>query len=242
MITIISLGIGRAARGDGKRWPMHQQLYCLEQVMKRSFDEESYCIFQVPILAETFFFLTPMVQEQNKLRMPVDQDRKFAVLSLHDIVQGVYRLSVEQDTSSSSFVSRLAWIMNKQQKNQTLFQFTPRESENPSNMARHMAKGLEKGHDFSFDRIEPHDMREYLKRMREDHRFQQRLPIEETFAHPLASYLSDACIQGLLEAWDMADQGYLDKNTDDLERALGHPPQDLIHFFQSNRDSFDQLQ
>lgn len=229
------------ARGDGKRWPMHQQLYCLEQLMKRSFDEESYCIFQVPMLAEVFFFLTPMVQEQNKLRMPVDQERKFAMLSLHDIVQGVYRLSIEQDTTSPSFASRFLWILNKQQKNQTLFQFTPREPENASNMASHMAKGLEIGHDFSFERIEPHNMKDYLKRMRDDHRFQQRLPIKETFAHPLASYLSDACIQILLEAWDMADQGYLDKHTDDLERALGHPPQDLIHFFQSNRNSFDQL-
>ncbi|KAI7875198.1 hypothetical protein K492DRAFT_136767 [Lichtheimia hyalospora FSU 10163] len=221
---------------------MHEQLYCLEQVIKRSFDEESYCIFQVPILAEVFFFLTPMVQEQNKLRMPVDQHCKFTMLSLQDIAQGVYRLSIEQNTTPFMVPRFLSWILNNHQKNQTLFQFTSSVSEDPSQMAHHMAKGLEKGSDFSFELIKPYDMRDYLKRMRDDQRFQRPLPIKGTFAHPLASYLSDAFIQMLLEAWDMANHGYLNIITHDLERALHHPPQDLIHFFQSNRDSFRQLQ
>lgn len=230
-----------AAAREG-RWPMYQQLYCLEQLMKRSFNKESYCIFQVPILAQVFFFLTPMAQEQNKLRMPVNQHCKFAMLSMQDIVQGVYRLSIEQNTTSSFGSRFLPWTSNSQNKNQTLFQFTPRESEDPSQMADHMAKGLEKGSDFSFEHIKPDDMKEYLQRMRDDHRFQQRLPIKETFAYPLACYLSDNFILTLLEAWDMADQGYLDVTTHDLERALHRNPQDLVDFFQSNRDSFRQLQ
>lgn len=193
------------------------------------------------MLAQVFFFLTPMAQEQNKLRMPVNEHCKFAMLSMHDIVQGVYKLSIEQNTTS--LASRLLpWISSSQDKNQTLFQFTPRETEDPSKMADHMAKGLEKGSDFSFEHIKPDDMKEYLQRVREDRRFQERLPIKEIFAYPLACYLSDIFIRTLLEAWDMADQGYLDVTTHDLERALDRNPQDLVDFFKSNRDSFRQLQ
>ncbi|KAI8147960.1 hypothetical protein BJV82DRAFT_594075 [Fennellomyces sp. T-0311] len=234
------LGVDQAKKYT--EYPILHTYRNLEQIMCNNFDQERYCIFRTPVLNEIFYRLTPMVEHENTLRMPVKKGTKMAMVDLGDVVEAVYNLSVKdvQQEDNRSFLTRYVFP-NTPAKNQTLFEFTPTQVLTVEQLAEQMGQGLEKDQTLQYGEINASDLRRYLESTRDDERF-RRGDRENEYLFPIGPFMNDATIDTLMERWQLANQGLVDKVTHDLERALHRPPMTLNEFFRRNRENFRRLQ
>ncbi|KAI9263206.1 hypothetical protein BDA99DRAFT_559763 [Phascolomyces articulosus] len=252
-------------------WPNLNTYYRLEQIMCNNFNSEQYCIFRLPMFNTVFYTLTPMVENENKLRMPLKKGTRIAIIDMEDCIEGIYNLSVEKEdenekkdqpplpqednqfffmrylfpsSSTTSTVStRQQQESGKKKKNRTMFEFTPANTcPSGEEMAQQMAQGLDKEH-LDYDEISEDEMRQYLESIRHDERF-HRGERKNEYLFPVGSFVRDNTIHTLMEYYRLtnSEQDPLDKVTQDLEHALHRSPMTLLDFFRKNRENFRPLQ
>ncbi|KAI9322911.1 hypothetical protein BX666DRAFT_2023334 [Dichotomocladium elegans] len=207
-----------------------RSLYCLESVMAKQFGDDQRCVFRIPFIAQMFYLLMVWVEEENKLYMPMSPGRRFAVVDMEDVLRAVFNLSV--------------CVPGRPEDNRTLFEFTPSQRcMTPDEMATAMTHGLGRTQEISYQTIDSRRLRKDLQEIRKRKQFNEHLPSRELFAHPLGVYLTNDMIDHLLDLWELAEEGHLDRVTNDLQMALGkdHPPKELEEFFKANRGNFEHF-
>lgn len=223
---------------------MLREYHQIEEHVQREFQNKS-CIVRYPIFDQFYYYLTPMVEDRNKMMLPVERNRKWSSVNIRDVVDAVYRLSREHGKRNNQEFGRLG------EKHR--WEFTPSQARSGEEIARGMSRALDK-EQVQYEKISEQELRQYLEGIRQDKRFKHRPQQEhrpndpneqsrkdqpEDF--PLGDYLHKEVIQLIMEFWEMANRGDADKTTRDLEEALGRKPQDLHEYFQNNRDQFQRL-
>lgn len=200
------------------------------------FESERVCIMRQSMYSQFFYLMTPYVESQNALRMPIDSDKRWGCIDLRDMTDAIFMLAAKRFGAENSSGSRR--IMN-------LYRWTPLKTMNGQEIAKAMAESLGKP-ELAYEEISAEDMRSYLEQIRQDSRFQDRPRKEhrgtdKPYTFPLGKYFHDEEITMILEAFELANRGMADITTHDLRNALQREPQDLGQFFMSNKEQFRRL-
>ncbi|KAL0088466.1 hypothetical protein J3Q64DRAFT_1875414 [Phycomyces blakesleeanus] len=217
------------------------EYYHLEEQVRHLFGDDNHCVVRLPFFSQSLYYFSPMIEKESMIGMPVDTKARWPILSLLDVVQGMYHLWTENQ------IKRLNHI----ESNKALFQFTSAYNQDGKGLSIIFSEVL--GRTTQYTQISASNMRAYLQDIRENENFQERPFSQESkdperperdvpFTFPIARYLNDNYIDTLLELWLMFDCGFSDILTDDLSNALGYMPQELSSFVQNNRDQFRRLQ
>lgn len=254
-LTVLYASMGAEhAKDSGKH--LHDYRH-LEKCVSQHFNHNSYCVMRSAMWHQFYYYYGPMIEDKNRIQLPVHEKAKFGSIDLTDLVDAVYNLSAfpEQD-SDDRHVANLAqlYTAHLRKKNKTLFEFTPRHNITPRDLVQSAADGLERKN-MTYEKVGPETLYDYLRRIHNDNRFRQRpiqratdivehqlrLKEDRPYTFPLGRYLNDCVIEGILEYWEMADAGKEERSTDDLEKAIGRHPTTVDQFFKNNRDQFDRL-
>ncbi|KAF1802499.1 hypothetical protein V8B55DRAFT_1378072 [Mucor lusitanicus] len=253
-VTMLSYMGAEHAKDSGKH--LHDYRH-LEKCVSQHFNHNSYCVMRSAMWHQFYYYYGPMIEDKNRIQLPVHEKAKFGSIDLTDLVDAVYNLSAfpEQD-SDDRHVANLAqlYTAHLRKKNKTLFEFTPRHNITPRDLVQSAADGLERKN-MTYEKVGPETLYDYLRRIHNDNRFRQRpiqratdivehqlrLKEDRPYTFPLGRYLNDCVIEGILEYWEMADAGKEERSTDDLEKAIGRHPTTVDQFFKNNRDQFDRL-
>lgn len=244
------------AKGNSKHLNDYRHL---EKCVSQHFNHNSYCVMRSAMWHQFYYYFGPMMEDKNKIQLPVHDKAEFGSIDLADLVDAIYNLSAfpEQDShdDGGGFVSLAQlYVANLKKKNKTLFEFTPRHTITPKELAQSAADGLERKN-MTYETVSPETLYDYLRRIHNDNRFRQRplqratdtverqlnLREDRPYTFPLGRYLNDHVIQGILEYWKMADAGKEKHATDDLEKAIDRHPTTVDQFFKNNRDQFNRL-
>ncbi|KAI8079678.1 uncharacterized protein B0P05DRAFT_470063 [Gilbertella persicaria] len=204
---------------------MHlKQFLCLEQQLNKLFDQSKYCIFRTPLWHQFFFYLGPMMDDENAIQLPIGEHTKWQTIDLADLVDAVYRLS----------------LPGKRDENKTLFEFTLDHNMTSKEIVEAAQKGLDQ--QIKFKQVDPNVFKDYLKRMHHDNRFKKR-PFsgsDRPYTFPLGQYLHHETIETLVEWFELMEQEEI-KPTSDLQDAIETRPQSIQDFFKQNRNQFRRL-
>lgn len=202
-----------------------------------------------------------MIEDENKICLPIGKQREWGSVDLADFLDGVYNISSEDyDEKNQQSFHNLAekYVFVLRKKNKRLFQFTASHKVTALKVVKAASHGLEKP-DMTYEKIETDKLFKYLKSLKDDNRFRER-PIQQVidssfmnidsdedlardrpYTFPLGKYLNDDFIQTLIELWELLDSGKVDIITDQLEKALHRKPLKIEDFFKRNRDQFRRL-
>ncbi|KAL9541685.1 hypothetical protein PS6_010188 [Mucor atramentarius] len=231
----------------------------LEKYVSKHFDHDSYCVMRSAMWHQFYYYYGPMIEDENKIQLPVHEKAEFGSIDLTDLVDAVYNLSSfsEQDycfhDQGTENLAQL-YIANLRKKNKTLFEFTSRHNITPKDLVQSASEGLERKN-MTYEKVSSETLYDYLRRIHNDNRFRQRpiqratdivenqlkLKEDRPYTFPLGRYLNDYVIEGILESWKVVDSGKEVHATDDLEKAIGRHPTNVDQFFKNNRDQFNRL-
>ncbi|KAI9478019.1 MAG: hypothetical protein EXX96DRAFT_484746, partial [Benjaminiella poitrasii] len=227
-----------------------KQYYELETKLSQCFDKNHYCVFRSTLWHQFFYTFGPMIEDENKIQLPVRKDSKWGTINLADLVDAVFNLSVPPKDNTN--LSR-AIIEELKKKNKTMFEFTPdHDTITAKELVKAASKGLEVTGDLQYEQVKPKDMMAYLQRIHNDNRFRHRPTSsvsgqarpgheERHYTFPLGKYFNDNVIKALVEYWEFADKGYTDMTHDDLRNALDKSPESIEKFFEHNQNQFKRL-
>ncbi|OBZ81815.1 hypothetical protein A0J61_10136 [Choanephora cucurbitarum] len=238
------LGVESLQQKETNSFPYLTQYHQLEQQVEQSFGRENYCIFRAPLWHQTFYYFGPMIDDRQAIMLPVAKDKKWQTIDLGDLVDAVYNLSAGEDKSSMCFSQLL--VSNLRKENQTVFELTLPDNFTSSELAASAGQGLQR-HSLKFEQTKAEDVVQYLERIHRDNRFKERPTVvpssdrDHPSTFPLGQYLHKGVIKTLIEWWQLIDEGYSIKPTDQLERAINKKPRSIRAFFEVNRDQFRRL-
>ncbi|KAI8882679.1 hypothetical protein K501DRAFT_250920 [Backusella circina FSU 941] len=221
------------SRKDFKNLAQYQ---ALEDKLRYLFHKDYHCIIRIGFLNQLFYYLGPMFEDKNQMRLSVNEESKWSSTDLADIVDAVYSLSFTDIYSDSS----------EKNKNKTLFIFTPKDTLTARDVVSAANEGLNKN--MTYDMVKQKELTIYLQEIHNDNRFRTRpfeqlesLKKDRPYTFPLGKYLTNTYIDTLLEWWLLSDDRFTDVTSDDLRRALGCPPHTIKQFFKQNSDQFRLL-
>lgn len=232
----------------------------LEKFVAKHFNNKSHCIMRSSMWHQFFYYYGPLIEDENKIELPMRETTEFGLIDLTDLVDAAYNISSFSDTANDlplQIYNNLAQlcIANLRKKNKTLFEFTPRHNTTPEQLIQAASGGLER-ENMTYEKTSPENMYDYLHRIHNDNRFRQRpihqratdivedqlkLKEDRPYTFPLGRYLNDCVIEVIVEYWKLANSGKEQHETDDLERAIGRYPTTVNQFFKHNRDQFNRL-
>ncbi|CEP13712.1 hypothetical protein [Parasitella parasitica] len=250
-VTMLSYMGADYAKEENK----HLTEYCrLEKFLSKHFNHNSYTVMRSAMWHQFYYYYGPMIEDENKIKLPVHEKAEFGSIDLADLVDAVYNLS--SFPAEEAVYSNLAhlYITNLRKKNKTLFEFTPSGTITPGQLVKAASVGLERK-DMTYEKISPETLYDYLRRIHNDNRFRQRpiqsatdivvhkpiLKEDRPYTFPLGRYLNDIVIEGILEYWTLADSNKQSHVSDDLEKAIDRRPTAVGKFFKHNRDQFSRL-
>ncbi|KAI8646801.1 hypothetical protein BD408DRAFT_380072 [Parasitella parasitica] len=228
--------------------------YRLEKFLSKHFDRNSHTVMRSAMWHQFYYYYGPMIEDENKIKLPVHEKAEFGSIDLADLVDAVYNLSsFPTDEAVYSSLAHL-YITNLRKKNKTLFEFTPSSNITPEQLIKAASEGLERK-DMTYEKISPKTLYDYLRRIHNDNRFRQRpiqsatdivvhkpqLKEDRPYTFPLGRYLNDIAIEGILEYWKLADSNKQAHVSGDLEKAIDRRPTTVYKFFKHNRDQFSRL-
>lgn len=216
-----SIGISSLEKFDS--FPLMREYAYLEQLMPKYFDNNSYTVMRIPIFYQFFYYLGPMMEDENKICLPVSDHAKWCAIDMKDALDAIYKLS--NPTKENT-------------KNKTQFQFTPERNYNSEDLITAANEGLDRS--MTYKEVKRTEMIKYLEHMSNDNRFTERPP-EDPSLFPLGQYLNRHFVNTLVEYWQMSHLGYTDTIADDLKDAIDRQPLELKKFFSANRHQFKRL-
>lgn len=239
----------------------HFNEYChLEKFVAKHFNNKSHCIMRSSMWHQFFYYYGPMIEDENKIQLPMREKTEFGSIDLNDLVDAVYNLSsfsdIKNDTQQHIY-NNLAqlYIANLRERNKTLFEFTPRHNITPEKLIQAVTDGLEHKN-MTYEKTSSETMYDYLRRIHNDNRFRQRpiyqcatdigedqfkLNEDRPYTFPLGRNLNNCVIEDIVEYWKLADSGKEQHETDDLERAIGRHSTTVDQFFKHNKDQFNRF-
>ncbi|KAI8137751.1 hypothetical protein BJV82DRAFT_583409 [Fennellomyces sp. T-0311] len=215
----------------------------LEEQVEQQY-HDNYSVIRNPIFNQIFYYLTPMIEDRNRLELPVGPERKWSSVDVRDVAEAVYRLSRQNGPQQGVFFGNLG--------EQRLRQFTGRAARNGQEIAREYSQALNREEQVQYRQIQPQELENYLNGIRDDQRFSDR-PRERAggddeknrrdrpHSFPLGRFLNQEFIRLIVEFYGLADRGNTELTTNDLQQALGRQPQELREYFENNRDNFNRL-
>ncbi|KAI9266734.1 hypothetical protein BDA99DRAFT_419229, partial [Phascolomyces articulosus] len=217
----------------------------LEQIVQQQFSD-NYTILRSSLFSQIFYYMTPIVEGRNQLDLPIQQDRQWSTVDVCEVVEAVYHLSRENGQREGTFLGTLG------NENNRLYQFTGNQINTGPQVAEEWSRALRPGRQIQYQQIQPRQLEQYLRGIRDDDRFKTRPPTDDNeeegcprrdrpHSLPLGQFLNDEFIRLLIDIFALANQGKLEFKTDDLRNVLGRPPQELREYFLNNRDRFNRL-
>lgn len=168
------------------------EFHQLEKTVQQFFDKDSYCIFRSTVWNQFFYYFGPMIEDENKIKLPVKKSTKFGSIDLADLVDAVYNLSHNPESFSNHISSAATgaatqkqeqfnnlgqlYVSNLKKKNQTVFEFTPRHNFTAEQLVEYASKGLER-EDMTYEKVDSAKLYGYLSHIHNDNRFRAR-PIQ----------------------------------------------------------------
>lgn len=219
--------------------------YCeIEKLVKQHFGGEKHCIIRRAMPNQFLYYMAPQIEGENKFGLPVKKDAKWTTVDLNDVVEGVYYLAKkEQDRQRGQQQPKDVEFLKRR-----IFEFTGPKPLSCEEMVHQIGQGLGR-ENVQYHKIGEQQMKEMLRKVREDKRFQQRPNENNDFkkgrdgfaSFPLGKYLNDQKICMMMECWYMACKGHLNTHSDDLKHILGRRPHDMKMYFETNRENFKRL-
>lgn len=237
------------------------QFLALEKQVAENFGRNNYCIVRSAMWDQFFYFFGPMIEDENKICLPVEKSREWGSIDLADYLDAVYNISSEDyDEKSGQAFHNLGeqYVTILRKKNKRSFQFTASHNVTALEIVKAVSHGLDKP-DMTYEKVKSNKMFDYLNSIQDDNRFRERpsqqvidasfldddsdvdIARDRPYTFPLGKYLNKDCIETLIEAWELLDSGKADKITDQLEKALHRKPLNVEDFFKRNRDQFRRL-
>ncbi|KAG1447153.1 hypothetical protein G6F56_009351 [Rhizopus delemar] len=180
--------------------------------------------------------MAPQFENDNFLGLPMKENVKWNCVDVNDVINAVYILMHRG-------------MGNKVTHDKKLYQFTSSRTMTPRDMVREISEGLGRS-DLKFEEVPVKDMKDYLMRMKNDHRFKERHgQCEEhnrwdhdgPWSIPIGKYLNSWSIEMIVECMRLANDSKQDICTDDLKKILSAEPRDLKHYFKNNSNQFKQF-
>ncbi|CAO3614876.1 unnamed protein product [Cunninghamella blakesleeana] len=202
---------------------------------------EKGSIIRISMVDQIFYYLAPMIEGQNVLRLPIKKEQKWSPVDLRDIVEAIVNLA-EKNREHGTFFG----IVGGSRKE--MYQLAPDQVQKMDELAHQIGKGL--GHDqLRYEQMNKDEMRQWLQKMRDDNRFKGRpsrrdndsTGQDKPHLFPVGRYLNDDWIELLLEIWELASQGKLDMTSNELKEILNHRPTEVEQYFRKNREQFRDL-
>ncbi|KAG0737505.1 hypothetical protein G6F57_002190 [Rhizopus arrhizus] len=219
------------------------KLHKIEKMVKEHF-HENHCIVRHSRFNQYFYFMAPQIEGENMLALPVRENAKWGCIDINDVTNAIYKLaSMEHDGRGK-----------KSSKMKKLYEFTPMHTMTSKEIAREIGVGLGR-EGLHFKEISEHQMKEYLRRMRDDKRFKERpvhheqnwreeiekLERDGPWSFPLGKYLHDHAVEMMMEGWHLANADKQDICTNDLKEILNAEPRSVKEYFKKNRDNFKEF-
>ncbi|KAL0074437.1 hypothetical protein J3Q64DRAFT_1778067 [Phycomyces blakesleeanus] len=186
--------------------------------------------------SQLFFYLAPMIQNHNRLRLPIEKNCKWSAIDLQDAIDGIHAIT-EKHRKNQAVGTQQVWS------------FTASKTSTGEEVAKSIQRDLELDKEVQYEKVDENEFRKYLQKIRDDNNFQDR-PSEdarrrgnadEPYNFPLARYLNEGAIECMIEVLQLANEGRADTVTNDLKNLIGREPQDVHNFMQNNRDQFRRL-
>lgn len=237
MFSYFSIGVDAVKNEPEEKWPNIHQYRKLEETAIEQFESDRVCIMRQSMYSQFFYLMTPYVESQNALRMPIEKSKRWGCIDLRDMTDAIFMLATKKFGKQQP-KSGVATTLN-------LYRWTPLKTMNGQEIANAMAESLGKP-ELEYEEIPAHELRSYLEQIRQDSRFKERPRKEhggtdKPYTFPLGKYIHDEEIDMILEAFELANRGMADITTHDLRKALQREPQDLGQFFASNKEQFRRL-
>ncbi|ORE04028.1 hypothetical protein BCV72DRAFT_295375 [Rhizopus microsporus var. microsporus] len=222
-MTLFSvIGVDAVKKEDNRLEELKDYRY-LEDLIPKYFSKDNYCIMRLPLFHQFFFYMGPLMEDENKIRLPVSEHAQWCAIDMEDALDAIVQLS----------------NVVKGKKNKTLFNFTPSQHNyDVKDVVSAANKALDR--DMTFEKSSRSSMRGYLKDLRDDNRFRER-PSESHGMFPLGRYLNETNINTILDYWELSEAKHTDVISQDLEDAIGRSPTSLKDFFHHNREQFKRL-
>ncbi|KAI7857310.1 hypothetical protein BDC45DRAFT_435571 [Circinella umbellata] len=217
----------------------------LEQQIQQQF-RDKHAILRSSLFNQIFYYLDPMIEGRNQLDLPVSQERKWSTVDVRDVADAVYNLSRQNGQRENTFFGTLG-------NEKRLYQFTGNQTRNGQEIVREWSQALGNGRKIEYKQIQPQELEQYLRGIRDDSRFRNRPDDnndqdqddqqrrDRPHSLPLGRFLNNEFIRLLNDIFALADRGKLENSTRDLQQLLGRQPQEIGEYFQNNRDNFNKL-
>lgn len=236
LIIHYSVGVDRL-REKNELWNSHEyknlKQYCeIEHLLKDTF-KDKYCIIRAAKFYQLLYYLAPQMEGKNILPSPVKKDKKWVMVNINDVVEGIFRLYKKEKEQ-----------LFREQRTWNFVGFKPMKTED---MAKQIGEGLGQ-RDLKLEHMSGNELKKELERVQQDDRFNKR-PEETKFrrdrdgywSFPIAKYLNSNCMEMMMEYWELANSGELEIESNDLKKALDDEPMTLRKYFENNRNQFQRF-
>lgn len=201
-------------------------------MLKETF-KDKYCIIRTAKFYQLLYYLAPEIEGKNIFPSPVSKDKKWVMVNVNDVVEGIWRLYMKENESLTA--------------HQRVWNFAGHKPMKTEEMAKQIGEGLGRK-DLKLEHMSSSDLKKQLERIEDDKRFTER-PSETEFrrdrdgywSFPISKYLNSNAIEIMIEYWELANHDELDIENSDLKRALDDEPMTLKKYFENNRNQFKRF-
>ncbi|KAI9028922.1 hypothetical protein CLU79DRAFT_716531 [Phycomyces nitens] len=237
LIMTSVVGVDKVAENrNSEKFRRLQELRQLEQKVQEHGGEGQWTIVRLTILTQLFFYLSPMIQNNNRLGLPIHKNCKWSAIDLQDAIDGIYAIAEKHRKNQSAGT-------------QDVMNFTATKTWTGEEVAKSIQKDLSLDNEVQYEKIDENDFRNYLEKIRDNNNFKnpesdgvhRKGNADEPYNFPLARYLNQGTIECIIEILQLANEGHSDVVCKDLKELIRREPQDIHKFMQNNRDQFRRL-
>lgn len=183
-----------------------------------------------------------MIEDAGKLRLNVNEDSKFAPVSMIDVMDATIKIACRNTSTEEYGVC--------DQYNRKTLNLTGSQAITAKEMANELSRAVNDSK-ISFERISFDQMKKYFEDIREHQRMllssmqaQESSGVDTVRKHdnkhliPQGKYLTDPVINTILGYLELARDNHFNHTTSDVHKVTGNDPISLKNFFKENRDQF----
>ncbi|KAI7870356.1 hypothetical protein BDF14DRAFT_1720884 [Spinellus fusiger] len=235
-ITMVScVGVDKLKDYDGeKKFPGLEALCKLEHKLQEHAKNIEWSIVRSCVPTQCLFYMSPMINNDRKLHLPVDKCEKWGSVDIQDVSDAIYELA-RKHREEKTIGKKHIWNL------------TPVKNMNGQEFAQAITEGFDSGK-IRFEKSSEDELRDYLKSLRNNDNFQNPPPAKNLTGHsdspynfPLARYLTDDFIEHAIENFRLFNAGLGDTTSTDLKELINRDPQDVKEFAKNNQNELQNL-
>ncbi|GAB5586611.1 hypothetical protein Unana1_01511 [Umbelopsis nana] len=213
-----------------------------EECLKDNYQAGKWVIIRLNFVQQFFYLWSPMIEDAGKLRLNVNEDSKFAPVSMIDVMDATIKIACRNTSTEEYGVC--------DQYNRKTLNLTGSQAITAKEMANELSRAVNDSK-ISFERISFDQMKKYFEDIREHQRMllssmqaQESSGVDTVRQHdnkhliPQGKYLTDPVINTILGYLELVKDNHFNHTTSDVHKVTGNDPISLKNFFKENRDQF----